>query len=114
MHDQMKIGFIVVLSLPPLLGLVVWPLVALMSFMLFDAPGSEESPLTIGLAILTVAYPLPTLVGARCTYQNIKANQLSRCWQSVLLTYGGAFAIAIMDVAILVFCGGNLACKWRL
>ena len=111
MHDQMKIGFIMAFSLPPLLAVLVWPFVAVMSIMLFDAPGSENNPLTIGLAILTLAYPLPTLAGARYTYQNIKAKQLSRCWQSTLLTYAGVFAIATMVVMIGVFCGGKLACK---
>lgn len=111
MHDRMKIIFIVALGLPPLLGVVVWPFVALMSCMLFDAPGSSDSPLTIGLAILIFAYPAPTLAGARYTYKNIKAKQLSRCWQSMLLTYGGALAIAIMFVMLDVFCGGKLVCK---
>lgn len=111
MHDWIKILIIVTLSLPPLLGVVAWPLVALMSFMSFDAPGSGDSPLTIGLVISTIAYPWPTLAGAKYTYKNIKAKEFSRCWQSVLLTYGGVLAITVMFVAIEVFCDGKLVCK---
>lgn len=111
MHDTVKIISLVALSLPPLIGLVGWPFIVLMSFMSFDAPGSISSPLTIGLFISVLAYPWLTLLGAKQTYQNVKTKEFRRCFQSLLLTYSGTFTVALMSMAIYVFCAGEFVCN---
>jgi hypothetical protein len=89
----------------------VWALVGLASIppviitpFLFDAPGSESSPLTIAFAIAVVLLPVCFLIGAIVWW-------VAR-WR------GAFFLIPLIDIAAIVavvvamesVCGGNLAC----
>ena len=81
---------------------------AMMSPMMFDAPGSTESPLTVAASILVVALPLAWLIGAGIPWIFFK-----KPWGIWL------FAIPLVDVAAIVivfvlmekYCNGSLTCK---
>ena len=45
------------------LSLIAWPMIALLSMMMFDAPGSEDNTLTLLLAWSIWLYPVPILIG---------------------------------------------------
>lgn len=105
----LKLLFAVV-NLPPLAGVLVWPFVALMSFMSFDAPGSGASPLTWLLVVTVWFYPIPTIFGARETYKNCKNRKFGKCVVTSFITYSGVLAIAFASITLQLFCGGKLAC----
>lgn len=110
-RDLLVPFFISLIILPPLIGIIAWPFISLLSFMAFDAPGSDSSPFTVGLVLSILMYPLPTLAGAWFTYQDIKKRDFSHCFLTVFLTYCGLFAIIILIEAIKIFCGNSFACR---
>lgn len=111
MRNAQRNALVALLSLPALAGVAVWPLFAMMSVMMFDAPGSQDSLATNVLFGAVLAYPLPTLIGAVLSYRNCKAERYSRCLISVPLSYAGALAILLAYGAIELFCGGSFTCK---
>ena len=87
------------LNVLPLLGLIVWPFAAMMSPMIFDAPGSENNPMAWASYYLVLAYPFPTIVGAIMSYYNWKRDADGRrCLVSTLITYSGILAILLLAV----------------
>jgi hypothetical protein len=95
------------LNVPPLLGLIVWPFAAMMSPMIFDAPGSENNPVAWASYYTVLAYPFPTVAGAILSFYNYKGNIGGwRCFASTLVTYSGVLAILLIGVAIEIFKGG--------
>jgi hypothetical protein len=97
------------LNVPPLLGLIIWPFAAMMSPMIFDAPGSENNPLAWALYYTLLAYPFPTIIGAILSYFSCKGNIGWRCYASTVVTYSGVLAILLIDVVIRIFSGGSFS-----
>jgi len=94
---------------------VIWALVgaasiffSLMSFFLFDAPGSESSHFTQLLFASLVSLPLFWIAGAIVPWFFRK-----RSWAGWLFAFPliDITAIVILFVCIQEFCGGMLACK---
>ena len=104
-----KLLFLII-SLPPLAGLLAWPFMVVLSVMFFDAPGSGESPLTFALGLAVWCYPMPTIMGARMTYDNINVSGFSKCLATTFITYSGILAIIFLYLAIEVFCNGAFSC----
>ncbi len=85
------------LNLPPLLGLILWPFLVLVSPMFFDAPGSENNPLNWAFYYVVLAYPFPTIIGAIMSCYNWKKDADGRRWlASTLITYSGILAILLL------------------
>ena len=95
-----------------LLGLFPWALLFFLSIMLFEAPGSETSPLTVGLSYSIAAYPLLVVVGffASSGFWRMRDD---RHWRRHLafLPLLSILATCLFFLAILQFCDGRFACS---
>jgi len=76
--------------------------------MLFDAPGSESSPLTVALARTMFALPLACLAGAGLPWALRRWGFAKWLFLLPFLNLAVAFAIGL---AIHVHCGGKLVCR---
>ena len=91
-----------------LIGLALVSLMPVMMVpMLFDAPGSESSPLTIGMALLVAAFPLFCLLGAGLPW--LLRRRKRAAWLFLVPLADVAAFIAVM-VAMQYACQGQLAC----
>lgn len=98
------------LNLPPLLGLLIWPFVILMSATLFDASGASTGWMT-RLSVLAIwIYPIPTLAGPLLVYRHFKAGNPKRCYLWSLLSWSGGAFILLMFLMIDLFCQGQFGC----
>lgn len=89
-----------------LLGLIPWALVFFASAMLFDAPGSESSPLTLGLFYAIGLYPVLVVVGL------FLGSDQPPQWRRTMrfLPLASPVAAFFMFMAIDIVCSGKLAC----
>ncbi len=83
-------------------------LAAAMSFMMFDAPGATDSPLTIALFISTLVAPLFCLLGAVVPWL-FRSKSFGKWLFCIPLIDLAAFTIVF--VAIDHYCAGSLVCK---
>lgn len=94
------------------LGLAPWVVVFLLSVMLFDAPGSETSPLTQALFYSILSYPLLTIAGffASSGFWRMRDD---RHWRRHLafLPALSIISAVLFFLAIEQFCGGQFACN---
>jgi hypothetical protein len=94
-----------------LLGLLPWALVFLFSIMLFDAPGSESSPLTVALFWSIALYPVLVIVGffASSGFWRLRDEHY---WRRHLafLPLASPVAASLLFLAIDRYCGGQLSC----
>ncbi|MCC7069138.1 MAG: hypothetical protein IT523_11910 [Burkholderiales bacterium] len=95
-----------------LLGLAPWGIMFMFSAMLFDAPGSENSPLTNGLFYSIASYPILVFVGFFVSngFSVLKDEHRWRGYFAFLPLVSLVFTIAFM-VALEQFCGGRLSCQ---
>ena len=82
--------------------------VAFVSGMLFDAPGSESSALTVAFFRTLLAWPLSWLAGAGLPW--VFRRHAFAKWFYLLPFMNLAVAVGI-GVAIQVACGGKLTCR---
>lgn len=99
--------FALLLNLPPVLGLVAWPFVAMMSATIFDS-GAGWMTWLFALAIST--YPVPTLAGVILVYRDLKAGEAKRCYTWSVLSWSGTAFILLMLLIINLFCQGRFNC----
>lgn len=94
------------------LGLAPWVVVFLLSVMLFDAPGSETSPLTQALFYSILSYPLLTIAGffASSGFWRMRDERHWRRHLAFLPVLSIIGAVAFF-LAIERFCGGQFACN---
>jgi hypothetical protein len=87
-----------------LVGLSIIPAIfmCLMSFMMFDAPGSEKNPLTIFLVLAVWSYPVMAAGGIAMSFKNFKWMLLPLV--SVVLFVAG-------NILLGIFCGGKFTCR---
>jgi hypothetical protein len=91
-----------------LIGLAVVSLMPVMMVpMLFDAPGSETSRLTIAMALLVAAFPVCCLIGAALPW--LFRHRKRAGWLFLLPVADVAALIAVI-VAMQYACRGQLAC----
>jgi hypothetical protein len=83
-------------------------LLALFSGLLYDAPGSESSPLTVALVRTMFTLPLAWLAGAGLPWV-FRRSAFAR-WLFLLPFLNLAVAGGLV-IAIQVVCGGKLACR---
>lgn len=93
------------------LGLAPWVVVFLLGIMLFDAPGSDKSPLTQGLFYSILGYPLLTIAGffASSGFWRMRDE---RHWRRHLafLPVLSILGAVVFLLAIAYSCGGQFAC----
>jgi hypothetical protein len=91
-----------------LLGLIPWAFFFLISFMLFDAPGSESSPLTIDLFFAIAVYPVLVIIGffSSSGFWRLKDEHH---WRRHLafLPLASPVAVVVFLMAIDAHCGGS-------
>jgi hypothetical protein len=90
-----------------ILGLIS-ALPAVMSVMLFDAPGSTESRLTWAVFWTLAALPFSWFLGAGLPW--LFRNRMFGIWLFAI-PFVDLCAIAALFVAIDRYCGGSLTCK---
>ncbi len=91
-----------------LIGLAVVSLMPVMMVpMLFDAPGSETSPLTIAMALLVAAFPLFCLIGAGLPWL---FRRRKRAGWLFLVPLADVAAIIAVIAAMQFVCQSRLAC----
>jgi hypothetical protein len=81
---------------------------AMMSFMMFDAPGSTSSVPTIVLFACVLTLPLFCLAGAILPW--LFRSRRSAKWL-FLIPFIDAGAIVAMFGFLQLFCGGNFTCR---
>ena len=93
-------------------GLLPWVVVFLLGAMLFDAPGSENSPLTRGLYYAIAVYPLLVIVGffGSAGFWRLRDDQRWRRHLALLPLLSPVTA-GLCLVAIELLCGGRFACR---
>jgi hypothetical protein len=96
-------GAMILAAIWGLVGLASIPFAAMTAF-LFDAPGSESSPLTVMLAVSVAILPLFFLAGGILWWAS------RRRWLFFLLPLLDIAAIVVIVVAIQSRCGGSLVC----
>jgi hypothetical protein len=92
------------------LSLIPWPLVLLMTVFLFDAPGSDSSPLTVALALAILVYPAPILAGAWGFWKNRGTATNAVLARFTLLSLSSPALLVILIGALEFFCDGQFAC----
>ena len=95
-----------------LLGtLVLWPMAAFVSIFMFDAPGSESNPITVGLAWSIWLYPIPVLFGTLLFFKYKKQNLHKQMLYNMYLSLSGPLMVACFILALMIFCQGQFACN---
>jgi hypothetical protein len=96
-------------------GTVVWGLIAflsvmpaMMSFMMFDAPGSASSWLTIATFFCIVTFPVFCAIAAIAPWI-FQANAFAK-WL-LLIPFVDILAVVLLFTLIERLCGGLLTCK---
>jgi hypothetical protein len=85
-----------IINIPPLLGVVLWPFLAMISYFIFDPPGSEKSWLVWTLHYALLAYPVPTVAGVILSWKKCKNNEYKPCFLYTLLTYSCLLLIILL------------------
>lgn len=91
--------------------LLFWPMMVLSSAMIFDAPGSEDNPLTRLIALWSITYPLPILVGGVGVWFNRKQEKNTRIVIFSLISLLSLGIGIVLFVLLEVFCDGQFACR---
>ena len=91
--------------------LALWPFAAFVSIFMFDAPGSESNPITVGLAWSIWLYPIPVLLGSLLFFKYKKLNLHKQMLHSTYLSLSGPTVLVCFILALTVFCQGQFACN---
>ncbi|MEM8559599.1 MAG: hypothetical protein AAGG50_17400 [Bacteroidota bacterium] len=92
------------------LGVLVWPILALSTAMMFDAPGSERNPITQMLALSILTYPIWPIVGNVLFW--LKRSSAPTGWLVAFTAVSllGYALIVGLFVLLDIVCDGNFAC----
>lgn len=107
MSDMFKKILVIVANIPPVLGLIAWPVLCMMSALLGDSSSTNLPTLCLMLAVLV--YPVPVLAGIWHTYKALRQNDYARCVRGTLISYSCALFIGAMICIIMWFCDGKFA-----
>ncbi|GAA5215251.1 hypothetical protein ACFSJ3_12085 [Corallincola platygyrae] len=92
------------------IGIFAWPLGAFSSIFFFDAPGSMSNPLTIGLAISVLGYPIPAIFGNLAFWANRKKENNLELIKMTLVSGIGYFCVLLSWGLLSLICNGKFAC----
>ncbi len=106
--DILKKTLVIVVNVPPLMSLLGWSAMCMLSIFFFDS-GKTSLP-TLGLALAILVYPCPVCIGLWRTWKAYRSCDYAGCVRSTLLTYSGAIFIGVMFGIIMTICGGKFAC----
>lgn len=108
MPDILKKALVIVANVPPLMSLLGWTAMCMLSILFFDS-GRTSLP-TLGLALAILVYPVPVCAGIWRTWKAFRSNDYAGCVRGTLLSYSCALFIGAMWGIIMWFCGGKFAC----
>ncbi|PCH62234.1 MAG: hypothetical protein COC09_09065 [Gammaproteobacteria bacterium] len=93
-------------------GLFIWVIMLIPSVMLFDAPGSTNSPLTLALFISFLFYPILYFFGLAINYaiEDTKEDRSKKAKYASLPTLS-IVAVVICLILIDTLCEGKLSCS---
>ncbi|MEM8599914.1 MAG: hypothetical protein AAGF99_08335 [Bacteroidota bacterium] len=91
-------------------GVLLWPMLALSTAMMFDAPGSERNPITRLLALSILTYPIWPVLGNILFW--IKRSSAPTGWLVgfTVVSLLGYMLIVGLFVLLDIVCDGNFAC----
>ena len=92
------------------LGIIPATFFAMMSIFMFDAPGSETSPLTLGFALGLLAAPMLLFVSARKGVKVVRNGNSSDLRLALGLPAALASWLLLMWLLLHAACGGSLVC----
>ena len=101
---------LIILNLIFGIGVIAWPVGAFSSMFFFDAAGSMSNPLTIGLAISVLGYPVPAIFGNLAFWINRKQETTINLLKMTLLSGSGYFFILLFFWLLGSICNGKFAC----
>ena len=101
---------LIILNLIFALGVIAWPVGAFSSMFFFDAPGSMSNPLTIGLAISVLGYPVPAIFGNLAFWANRKHESTINLAKMTLLSSSGYLCILLFFWLLGSICNDKFAC----
>ena len=93
------------------LATMLWLGGLLMIAFLFDAPGSQESPLTVSLAVSIASYPLFYILGLLWSIKIFKSGRKARAILVSLLPLISITWMIITVILIKLLCDGKLSCQ---
>jgi len=93
-------------------GLLLLPSLffSVMSIMMFDAPGSENSPYTIMLFISVISFPLLVILSIPASWVFYKFQKYSTSLMVALLPLLSIISYAIFLCLLIVMCDGKFVC----
>lgn len=84
------------LSYIPCLFIITWPFAVLLSIFAFDAPGSEDDPMTWFIVLLLLTLPITALKGARITRSAYEQGNSSLAYQGLTIGYSNLVLIILL------------------
>ena len=91
--------------------LLFWPVMAMSSAMIFDAPGSEDNPLTQMIFWWALSYPIPVLVGSVGVWFNRKKEKNAMIIIFTMISLLSVIIGVVLFVLLDLFCDGQFACR---
>jgi len=108
-HTKTMKALLLLLALPPLFSLGVWPLSVFVSLFAFDSPGAERSIPTLLVVLSVWLYPLPVLMGLVRLWKAFRSGEYSALRRGVLFSYGPAAVVVALYVLLSWLSGGKFA-----
>ncbi|MEL6613188.1 MAG: hypothetical protein AAFQ53_13900 [Bacteroidota bacterium] len=91
-------------------GVLLWPMLALSTAMMFDAPGSERNPITRLLALSIVTYPIWTILGNVLFWMKRSSAPVGWLVAFTVVSVLGYVLIVGLFVLLDIVCDGHFAC----
>ena len=92
------------------MSLLAWPVGLFATIFMFDAPGSEISPLTLALAAAILVYPLPIVVGAWGFWRHRNTESTEVLARFTFVSLSSPAFLAAIAWAFEAFCQGQFVC----
>ncbi|WP_028109141.1 hypothetical protein, partial [Ferrimonas futtsuensis] len=103
-------NFLALVNVLAVTGLLAWPVGMYATIFMFDAPGSMSNPITILLALSTIFYPAPVIIGNMAFWANKANNSPYELSKMTMLSASGYLVIIISTVLLNVICAGMYGC----
>lgn len=92
-------------------SLLLWPIAAMTSPMLFDAPGSDSNILTVSVFWSILLYPLPIVFAGIAYWRRRKTITLSRLWVYTVICLMSPGWLLASFYLLEIVCQGSLSCQ---
>lgn len=84
------------INIPPFLGLLVWPIMQWVSIMFFDAPKATHIWWIWVIVFVILTYPYPVLLGFSKSWRACKSGDFLGCLRGTVLSYAGIILLVVV------------------